>query len=114
MLSVPDRPLVIAIAVVLVTLAGYIWIAWKVSPLKAMIFGIASIPAAYLTAYAVQHIANAPNPPSNSIVGFDYVLWYWVIGVLWPCGIVAFVIGLLRFALQLWRSNFQRRPSTQN
>jgi hypothetical protein len=55
MSTIPERSLVIAFVVVFVTLAGYVWIAWKVSPLKAMVFGAASTPAGFLIAYAVQY-----------------------------------------------------------
>ena len=109
--DIPER-LIIALAVILITLVGYICVAWKLSPLKAMIFGIASIPGAFLAAHAVQYIANMAGSPSWSIVGFGYAMWYWVVGVLWPCAAIAFVIGLLRFGLQLWRLNFRRRAST--
>ena len=93
-------PLLPFILVVAAVLAIYIWVALKLRPVRAMIFGVASTAAVYVVVYIVDKIQ-----PGFMNTHARILLAAMVAGVLMGCGLVAFVVGLVRFGLRLWRKS---------
>ena len=86
---------VLALGAPLATLTGYILVSLELAPLKVMVLGIGTIPAAFLLYFALQF----PFPAHLPIVRWVYL------GVFVGCGLVVFAIGLLRFGLGIWRKS---------
>ena len=88
-----------------IVLTGYILVSWALPPFKAMAFGIGSVAIAFLLPFVLKPILEplAERVRSPFLSHEGALLIATVLSVVSSCGIVAFVVGLIRLCSRSFR-----------